>query len=585
MMGVDLPVVPMLHQYLVTDGVDAVRELERELPIIRDPEESWYLRQERDGLIVGPYEKHGTPWSVDGVPAQFGMELLPADLDPIMPIVEAAMARVPALAQGGIKRIVNGPITFTPDGNPLIGPAFGVRDAWLLTGSSMGVMEGGGAGHFLAEWMVEGAPPSDALAIDARRFGDYADRDYRVARAVECFGLQFGVHYPREERAAGRPRRVSAVHARQRELDAVFGCVNGWERPNWFAPPLQSPDTFARPAWREAVMREARALTGDLGVADISAFTKHEVSGTGAEGFVERLGANRAPHAGRVALVHALTPVGGVASEFTVSNLGGGRYYLVSAAAAERHDEELLRQRAGDDVHIANVTLATGALAVAGPRAAAALARLCDEDLRIAAFPWLTAREMRVAGAPARVLRVSYVGESGFEVHVPMASLAGVHDALLEAGATPFGSYTMDALRMEKGYRAWGMDLTTERTPLEAGLASLVKTDGREFPGREALLERAASPARWSMALYDLGAAGEAAPEPFYAHTVRVRDKAVGMVTSGNVGPRCGRVLALAYLRSPLPPAAVDIEILGECHAARRLQTAPYDPNNQRQRT
>ena len=251
MMGVDLPVVPMLHQYLVTAEVPEIAARTAsgnpELPIIRDPEESWYVRQERDGFIVGPYEAHGRPWGVDGIPPEFGMELLPPDLDRVEPIVAMAMERVPALAQAGIRTIVNGPITFTPDANPLVGPAFGLDNAWLLTGSSMGVMEGGGAGRFLADWMVDGDPPMDALAIDPRRFAGYADRDYRVARATECFGLQFGVHFPFEERPAGRPRRVTPIHEAQAARGAVFGCVYGWERPNWFAAGPESPSDSRPP--------------------------------------------------------------------------------------------------------------------------------------------------------------------------------------------------------------------------------------------------------------------------------------------------------------------------------------------------
>jgi len=239
MMGVDLPVVPMLHQYLVTAAVPEIAARiaagEPELPMIRDPEESWYVRQERDGFIVGPYESDGRPWGVDGIPPEFGMELLPPDLDRVEPIVAMAMERVPALASAGIRTVVNGPITFTPDANPLVGPAFGLDNAWLLTGSSMGVMEGGGAGRFLADWIVDGAPPMDALAIDPRRFGAWADHDYRVAKATECFGLQFGVHYPFEERPAGRPRRMTPIHDAQAARGAVFGCAYGWERPNWFA--------------------------------------------------------------------------------------------------------------------------------------------------------------------------------------------------------------------------------------------------------------------------------------------------------------------------------------------------------------
>ena len=263
MMGLDLPMVPMLHQYLVTEDVDAVKALDTELPIIRDPEESWYARQEGKGFIVGPYEKDGQPWSIDGVPPEFGMELLPPDLDRVAPIVEKAMARVPAIASAGIKTVVNGPITFTPDGNPLIGPAPGLDRAWLMTGSSMGVMEGGGAGKFLAEWMASGEPPMDPLGVDPRRFGAYADRDYRLAKAIECLADQFAIHYPFEELTAGRDRIKSPIHGALAKAGAQFGAVYGQERPNWFArrkDNLPVAPTFRRPGWLEAVGEECENL-------------------------------------------------------------------------------------------------------------------------------------------------------------------------------------------------------------------------------------------------------------------------------------------------------------------------------------
>ena len=330
MLGLDLPVVPLLHQYVVTDRVTEIADRiaigAKELPIIRDPEESWYLRQERDGFIVGPYEKSGRPWAIDGVPADFGMELLPPDLDRVEHILALAMARVPALARAGLKTVVNGPITFTPDSNPLIGPAFGLVNAWLLTGSSMGVMEAGGAGAFLADWIIDGAPPRDPLALDPRRFGAYADRDFRIAKAVESFGLQFGIHYPYEEREAGRPRRTTPALERQRRQGAVLGAAYGWERPNWFA--REPPDgrdalTFRRPGWLEAVRGECGAVHDCVGCIDLSALSKFEVTGKGAGLFLASLGANRPPsRPSRIGLTHALTAAGGVASEFTVTRLG-----------------------------------------------------------------------------------------------------------------------------------------------------------------------------------------------------------------------------------------------------------------------
>ncbi len=635
MMGVDLPVVPMLHHYLVTAEVPEITARmaagEPELPIIRDPEESWYLRQERDGFIVGPYEANPRPWGVDGIPPEFGMELLPPELDRVESIVAMAMERVPALSHAGVRTIVHGPITFTPDANPLVGPAFGLDDAWLLTGSSMGVMEGGGAGRFLADWMVDGTPPMDALAVDPRRFGGYADRDYRVAKATESFGLQFGVHYPFEERPAGRPRRVTPIYEAQAARGAVFGCAYGWERPNWFATgpesrsashlesddalhfasgadmrwdktedpggdPRDAPLTFLRPAWRETVAAECRAVRDRAGLVDLSAFAKFEVCGADAAAFVERLGTNRPPQAvGRIGLTHVLTEAGGVASELTVTRLAADRYYLTSAAAAERHDEDILRRHAAafSDVEVVNRTDHLGILGLAGPEARTVLGALTDADLDDNAFPWFSARAIRIGAVEARALRVSFVGELGWELHVAMTDLPALHEALCAAGEPvglrPFGAYAMNSMRLEKGYRAWGVDLTTERTPIEAGLGHLVRTEGRVFTGRGALIARAANRNLWRMVLLSIEPHGEA--DPFYVHTVWNGGRAVGIVTSAAPGHRTGTVLALAYLRPEASEAdacgaggGLEVSILGRRSRARLLDAPPYDPTNERLR-
>jgi dimethylglycine dehydrogenase len=590
MMGLELPVVPILHQYLVTGRIEAYAQLDRELPIIRDPEESWYVRQERDGAIIGPYERDGRPWSVDAVPPQFGMELLPPDLDRVEAIVEAAMRRIPALGDAGIKTIVNGPITFTPDANPLIGPAFGIDNAWLLTGSSMGVMEGGGAGKFLAEWIADGAPPMDALALDPRRFGGWADRAYRVDKAVECFGKQFAVHYPFEERPAGRPRRTTPIHDNLRCAGAEFGFAYGWERPNWFGGAGETPAlTFRRPGWFEAVARECRAVAECAGLADMSVFAKFEVRGAEARTFMETLGANRSPSAdGRIGLTHALTRTGGVASEFTVTRLREDHYYLTSAAAAERHDEDLLRRhgRKLGGVTIDNVTEQRGVLSVMGPRSRDIIASLGDGDLSNAGFPWLAARSLTVAGVSVLALRVSYVGELGYELHHAIGNQKALYDALIEAGSAHglvhFGAYAMNAMRLEKGYRAWGLDLSTERTPLEAGLGHLVRTQGRRFTGADAL---AAAPSARQLTMVLLGFE-DADADPFALHSVYRRGAPCGLVTSAAFGHRIGRPLALAYVEpSALASAdALEVGILDRLHAATVLAEAPYDPANARLR-
>ncbi|MGP0055301.1 MAG: GcvT family protein [Steroidobacteraceae bacterium] len=594
-LGLDLPVVPMLHQYLVTDEVAAVAQLDRELPIIRDPDESWYIRQERSGLIVGPYEREGHPWGVDGIPREFGMELLPPDLARVEDILAHAMVRVPALAEAGIKSVVNGPITFTPDANPLIGPAPGLNNAWLLTGSSMGVMEGGGAGKFLAEWIVGGEPPMDPLAVDPRRFGAYADREYRVARAIESFANQFAIHFPYEERPAGRPRRKAASYDVLAHAGAHFGCVNGWERANWYSTHKQ-PEvwsaTFRRPSWFDAVGEECRAVRDRVGITDLSHLAKFEIAGRDTAQFMATLGANRAPQqVGGIGLIHALTPSGGVLSEFTVTRLTDTLYYLTSAAAAEQHDFDLLCTHAAAfaDVTVSNVTSARGVLSVAGPLARAVLSPLATADLESDYFPWLSAREIDIAGRPVRALRVSYVGELGWELHCRIEDQVQILTELRRVGgplgATLFGAYAMNSMRLEKAYRAWGADLSTERTPIEGGLGRLVRLDGRTFAGQPALAAHKNRRDQMRMTLLDVDTGGL---EPFYAHPVLRGDTVIGLVTSGAYGHRTDQALALAYLRIGEIEAGnhqLAIQILDQRCPVRILSRAPYDPANERLRS
>ena len=583
MMGVDVPVVPMLHQYLVTEEIDAVQELERELPIIRDPEESWYVRQERDGLIVGPYESPGVPWSIDGVPPDFGMELLPPDLERVDHIIAAAMDRVPALADGGIKSIVNGPITFTPDGNPLIGPAFGLPNAWLLTGSSMGIMEGGGAGCFLAEWLVEGEPPMDELAIDPRRFGDYADRNYRVAKATETFGKQFGVHFPYEERPAARPSRISPLYLRMLDAGAVMGCAYGWERPNYFAQGRGDDEqtfSFWPANWYDSVARECLDATRGVSFADLSPFAKFEVNGPQASAFVDSLGANHAPSRdGQIHLTHVLSPSGGVLAEFTVTRLSSEFFYLTSAAAAERRDEEFLRSHAGGfDVEIRNRTTEMGILAVMGPESPQLLERVTTKNFSHSNFPWLSAQLLDIGGCEVRALRISYIGECGWELHADNDGVDALFQTLIDAAGlfepSYYGAYAANAMRLEKGYRAWGMDFTSERSPLESGVEAMVKPAARDV-----------RKVGWVSVLLQVDI-GPGDGEVFGGQPVFCGDECVGVVSSGAYGARVDSYLALAWLDRPTRSLEwpLEVEILGHRRTATILERAPYDPDNERLR-
>lgn len=589
MMGVDVPSVPMLHQYIVFDGISEVAQRNAkglmELPMIRDPDESWYVRQERDGLILGPYERDGEAWAIDGCPAGFGADLFPADLDRVETIADAAMERIPALGGGGIKSIVRGPITFAPDANPLIGPVADSEGAWLLTGSSMGVMEGGGAGWFLARWMVDGVPPLEPLAIDSRRFGDWADRSYRIEKAIESFGLQFGVHFPNESRPAGRNKRVSPVHDRMAERGAVMGVVNGWERPDWFAarPGAEAELTFRRANWFGHVAAEVEAVASAVGLQDMSPLSKFEVRGPGTRAFLECLGANAPPETGRVGLTHALTLAGGTQAEFVVSMLEADRAYLTSAAAAELMDYEFLRTRAvGHDVSVKNATDRMGALGLMGPESRAVLSALTDADLG-PGFPWMSVREIEVAGVSAVATRMSYVGELGWELHASSDDLPALFDAIVaegrNRGLAPFGAFAADSMRIEKGYRAWGSEFTTEIGPDEAGAGFAIRTKGRSFVGKDALEERMASGGRARVELLEVLTDD---PDPFFNHPVLCEGGVVGIVTSGGWGHRVGRALAFAYLTDRGARSGLSVEILGERHPAEILEKPPYDPDNVR---
>ena len=396
MVGLDLPTIPVEHQYIVTDVIPELVERREaglpEMPVLRESDASYYMREERQGLILGPFEKNAPAWAVDGVPEGFGQELLPPDVDRLEPHIEAAMKRVPMFARAGIKDCVNGPIPYTPDGNPLVGPAYGLPDFWLAEGFSFGITAAGGAGWQLAGWIANGEPSIDMLAVDPRRFGAYANKHYTKAKNEEAYAHVFVIHYPDEERPAARPAKTSPCHDRLAAHRAVWGQRYGWERPNWFAPDgaaQRDEWSFRRTNYFAPVGAECRAVRERAGLIDITSFSKFTVSGPGAEAALDRVLANRLPAgAGRIRLAHALTATGGVRSEFTVVRKGPQSFYLVSSGAAERYDHDFLRRQvAGPEAVVENNTTAFGVLVLAGPRARDILAAVTDADLSNNAFP------------------------------------------------------------------------------------------------------------------------------------------------------------------------------------------------------
>lgn len=592
LLGRRLPIVTLQHQYLVTEDCAELAARAGRLPLLRDPDVSYYLRQERHGFILGPYEWQATPMWLDGLPEDFANALWPDDLERLEPYIEQACARVPLLASVGVRRVVNGPIPYSPDGYPYVGPAQGLRGFFHANTFSFGIAQAGGAGKALAEWVIDGAPEWDLWALDPRRFGDYATQSYTAARAVEVYQNEYAPAFPNEERSAGRPLAQSSLDAVLRAKGGRFGSRGGWERPVWFGrDEADDVPSFRRDrAWFEAVGREVAAVRQRVGLLDLPGFSKFMVCGRAAAAWLDGLLCSRLPVVGRIGLAYALDGRGRVLSEFTVTRLAADRFYLCSAASAEAHDEDLLRAAlpAGGGVVVQGVTAKLGTLVLAGPRSRAVLAAVCNDDLSNAAFPWLSVREITVAGVTLMALRVGYVGELGWELHAPMAALPRLYDALWRAGVAhgiaDFGLYAVDSLRLDKCYRGWKADLEAGYSPLQASLDRFVDLSKAEFVGRAALQaehQRGPSQRMVPLVLDEAGDADAPALSGVFADAARV-----GVVTSGGWSHTLGRSLALAYVDAAQasPGRRLAVDVLGERRAATVGREPLYDPANARLR-
>jgi dimethylglycine dehydrogenase len=594
MVGLDVPVIPVEHQFIVTEPhPEIVRRHEQGLPemgVLRESDGSWYLREERGGLLLGPYEKGAPCCYLHGPRDDCEYELFPEDIERLTPHIEAAINRVPAFGEVGVKEVYNGAIPYTPDGSPIIGPAWGLRNYWLNEGHSFGITAAGGAGWQLAEWIVEGEPSIDMLGVDPRRFGDYATKGYLRAKNEEAYANVFTIHYPDEERPAGRPLRTAPCYERMKALGAVFGQKFGWERPNWFAPSGMAQEdhwSFRRSRWFEPIGAECRNVMANVGLLDMTAFAKARVSGPGAEAFLDRLVANRIPQkTGRLNLCHALNTRGGVHSEFTILREGPESFYLVSAGAWQRLDHDWLQKHMPQDgsVRFANLTDAIGVLVIAGPKARALMQRVSADDFSNEAFPWLTGKEILVGLAPTKALRVNFVGELGWELHHPIEYQNHIFDRLIEAGADlglkPFGIRAMDSLRIEKSYRLIGTELSIEYGAYESGLDRFVHPNKGDFIGRDALVrwrERGFSNRFVTLEVHDVTDADALGNNPIYAD-----GKLVGRATGGNYGFRVQKSLALAMVRPEHaePGTGLEMDILGARHPVTVIPESPYDPEN-----
>jgi len=594
MVGLDIPSIPVQHQFIVTEAHPLLEQRKkdglREMPVLRESDASYYLREERQGLLLGPYEKGAPACFVDGVPPTFEKDLFPGDLDRLEPHIEAAIARVPIFGEAGVKEVINGPIAYTPDGSPLVGPAWGLKNFWINEGHSFGVTAAGGAGWQLAEWIVEGQPTIDMLGVDPRRFGDYASKAYLKTKNEEAYENVFIIHYHDEERAAARPLKTAPCYDRMKDLGAVFGQKFGWERPNWFAPegvPQEDHWSFRRSRYHEHLGNECRNVHENVGLLDMTAFSKFLVTGPGAEAYLDNLVANRVPKKiGRINLCHALNKFGGVRSEFTVMRDGPEAFYLVSAGAQERFDWDYLCKMAPGDgsVRLDKITTQVGVLVVAGPKSRELMSRVTDTDLSNQAFPWLTGKFADVGLAPCRLVRVNFVGELGWEIHHPLEMQNHIFDALMAAGEglafKPFGIRAMDALRIEKSYRLVGTELSIEYAAFESGLQRFVHPNKGDFVGRDALVawqQRGFANHFVTLEVGEITDADAIGNEPLFKN-----GEMVGRATAGGYGWRVGKSLALGFVTPELAAEGTELEIdvLGEMKPARIVAESPYDPEN-----
>ncbi|MFT4151169.1 MAG: FAD-dependent oxidoreductase [Paracoccaceae bacterium] len=604
LLGIKIPAIPVEHQYIVTEPDPALQAYRAagnpEHPVLRDADAKWYVREERGGWILGPYERNAPARFAYGVPDSFRADLFPLDLERIEAEYMSMIHRLPSSETVGLKDDFNGPICYTPDGNPLVGPAPGLRNMWLAEGFSFGITAAGGTGYYLAQMMVAGEAEIDMASLDPKRYGSWMTTDYAVKKNEECYEHVFILHHPDEEREAARPLRTAPAYDRQKALGAQFGQVNGWDRPNYYGP-VDAPvsfdhdsRSFRRGAWWQYAKAEAEAVRGTCGLIDASAFTKHLVRGPGATAFLDHFTCNKLPNVGRINLTYALTEQGTVRTEYTIVRLAENEYYIISAGAWTSYDADFLLKSAedfmgqgGGHVDIHDVTTQWGVYALAGPNARAILREIVkdadpDTVLGNKRFPWLTMRNIELGMCPVRAIRVAYTGELGWELHYPIEFGRYLWDLLIEAGAKhglkPVGARAQNWLRQEKSYRAFGSDLGRDATPLEGGLDRFVDL-AKEFRGKQAMIDTGIR-AKCVTVLID----GPDDTDPWGKEALLVDGKKVGRLTSGGYSVAFGKQIGMGYVAPELAVVGqkLKVKMLLKEWDAVVVEDSPFDPSNAR---
>ncbi|SFR46433.1 dimethylglycine dehydrogenase [Yoonia tamlensis] len=601
MLGIKTPAIPVEHQFIVTEPDPALvawRKENGEHPVLRDVDARWYVREERGGWILGPYEDGAPSRFRYGVPDSFRADLFPLNLERIEQEYMDFIHRIPSTENVGLKDDFNGPICYTPDGNPLIGPAPGLRNMWLAEGFSFGITAGGGAGYYLAQMMVEGEAEIDMASLDPKRYGDWMTSEYATVKNEETYPFLLKLHWPDEERPAARPLRTSPAYDRQAKRGAQFGQVNGWERPNYFGP-LDAPqdydektNSFRRGGWWQHAVDEAKAIREGVGLIDATAFTKHIVKGPGAEAFLDWFTTNKLPKVGRINLTYALTSAGTTRTEYTIVRLRDDEFYLVSAGAWTEYDSDYLRKAIEDKeaefgrIEVQNVTTQWGVFAIAGPKARDVLKSvICDPDPETALsnkrFPWLSARQIELGMCPVNAIRVAYTGELGWELHHPIEMQNYLFDLLEKAGADHgmklVGARAQNWLRQEKSYRAFGTELGRDATPLEADLPRFVDLS-KDFHGKAAM-EKIGIRSTCVTLLID----GPEDADPWGREALYdLAGTRVGRLTSGGYSVAFGKSIGMGYVKpgGNAVGTKLQVKMFDKLWPAEIVEDSPYDPAN-----
>ena len=600
LLGIKIPAIPVEHQYIVTEPDPALvdyRKTAPEHPVLRDADAKWYVREERGGWILGPYEE-GAPARFEyAVPEGFRADLFPLDLERIEEEYMSMIHRIPSSETVGLKDDFNGPICYTPDGNPLLGPAPGLRNMWLAEGFSFGITAAGGTGHYLAQLMVEGEAEIDMASLDPKRYGSWITTDYAMRKNEECYSHVYVLHHPDEERPVARPLKTAPAYDRQKAAGAQFGQVNGWERPNYFGP-KDAPDSFdhdarsfRRGGWWQYAHDEAKAVREGAGLIDATAFTKHRLTGPGATAFLDWFTCNKLPKVGRINLTYALTTAGTTRTEYTIVRLAENDYYLVSAGAWQAYDQDFLYKAIEDKeaefgrINEEDVTSQWGVFAIAGPKSRDVLSGLIRDpepttSLSNKRFPWLSARQIELGMCPVNAIRVAYTGELGWELHHPMEMQNYLYDQLMEAGEPHglklVGARAQNWLRQEKSYRAFGTELGRDATPLEAGLDRFVDLE-KDYHGKQAMLDTGVRSACVTL-LID----GPDDADPWGREVLYVGDERTGRLTSGGYSVHFDKSIGMGYVKPEHAAVGTKLQVkmFDQLWPAEIVEDSPYDPKN-----